>query len=147
MGNQASRVIRILMWFSAKFITRSRGDYIGGQAGNDVIYGMGGVNDLWGSNGADQLFGGDDNDHLSGDSGFCITGGSCLPLDSGHDTLYGGAGNDTYQFTESWGVDAIPFDPSGFDMVDFFGTTPNYGNALRAPVTVDLAAGHAISRP
>ncbi|MFZ7094081.1 calcium-binding protein [Primorskyibacter sp. 2E233] len=86
-------------------------DRLFGGTGDDTMHGDDGADFLWGKadndvltggNGADSMFGGFGDDSLQGDSGDDkLSGGETFfgktpgDLDSGNDTLDGGAGNDT----------------------------------------------------
>jgi len=67
------------------------GEQVVGEYGNDRVYGLGGNDQVFGRKGSDLVDGGAGNDFVIGGDG---TAGAGL-VDTGNDTLYGGAGNDT----------------------------------------------------
>jgi Ca2+-binding RTX toxin-like protein len=67
-------------------------DYLNGGDGNDLIYGSDGNDTLVGMAGNDLLNGGADNDRIDG---YGLSGME-------YDTLYGGAGSDTFVLGNKW---------------------------------------------
>lgn len=70
-------------------------DYLSGGTGNDTLQGEAGNDSLNGGFGNDTLFGGEGNDRLNG-YGFTVNN------DSQFDSLYGGAGADTFVLGDSY---------------------------------------------
>ena len=101
---------------------------------NDVIFGDGSANTLLGGGGADVLNGGGGNDYLDGGDGddrFIEFGAN-----HGGDTIHGGAGTDTVEYTHGGGVTLGAPDPDHAVMV----TLAEPGNAGTAIMFVDGAS-------
>ncbi len=89
------------------YVGSPNGDTVDGLGGNDTLSGMAGNDALTGGPGNDRLLGDDGNDTLlGGDGANYLLGGNgddklvfSRTAPGGSDTLEGGAGADTYQFT------------------------------------------------
>jgi len=77
----------------------------------------------------DEILGTDDADTLIGNEGL-------------NDTIAGGAGDDVYQFQESWGNDAvIEIADKGIDTLDFSAVTTNLTFTINADGTISVTDG------
>lgn len=96
------------------------GDWVYGDAGNDILFGGKGDDVMSGGADNDIVFGQDGNDILSGDGGADLLSGGkgndLLAGGAGADTLAGGAGadtlagqggNDTFYFESGFGRDVV----------------------------------------
>ncbi|MGR3505141.1 MAG: Hint domain-containing protein [Paracoccaceae bacterium] len=133
-------------------------DTLAGGDGNDDIYGESGDDQLFGGTGDDVLYGGNGNDTIIGGAGADLiygdAGNDLISVGSG-DTVFGGAGNDSFVLDETAlggggiTIDGGETDEPGGDTIDFAGlidwddvtytnTDPNAlaGNATLADGTV-----------
>ncbi|WP_170419658.1 DUF4214 domain-containing protein [Ruegeria atlantica] len=104
-------------------------DIVYGNAGNDHLRGEGGNDTLYGGDGNDGVYGSEGDDRLFGDRGDdWLNGGSA----DGWDSLYGGAGNDTYVISAE----------SGNVLVDEQQSTSNADRILFQGISLIDLSGH-----
>ena len=85
------------------------GNWLIGNAGNDILLGAGGNDYVSGGSGNDLMVGGDGDDNLQGNSG-----NDAIYGDNGNDQIYAGEGNDTLSGGNS--ADML-FGENGDDMI------------------------------
>ena len=116
-------------------------DDLNGGSLSDTLYGGRGSDTLVGQLGGDVLEGGSGSDQLYGAYQFISPGSP----ESGTDDLRGGTGDDTYHFSENWGLDEIRENSGeGNDTLEF----SRVGSALTVEVgvsSVDFATGVVVT--
>jgi len=147
---------------NTQLATGTKGDWLSGQAGEDILV-TGADNDfLTGGSGADLLIGGAGDDNLLGDANWSVTDfgwfyhdepaapgertgkrvfefvvGETNPLDSGADTIYAGAGTDWVRGGR--GDDVIYGEGGNDDLVGEWGSDEIFGGSGN-----DVIAGDAV---
>lgn len=114
-----------------------QGDDIYDAGGNDWIDGKGGNDTLLGTGGSDTIYGGDGNDALYGD--WDLTAQDHGNYAAGSDQVYGGSGDDAIYADQ--GADTLD-GGIGFDSLNFSGFFDDFGNT-QYRVTVSLTSGTA----
>jgi Ca2+-binding RTX toxin-like protein len=102
-----------------------RGNYLDGQAGNDHIYGGPGNDQLAGYDGYDYLYGEGDDDWMWPE------------YDGGE--MWGGLGNDTYDFVMTYGPNYFVYEAAIVGMSDGSSDTLDFTGSF-GPVNIDLAS-------
>ncbi|SMX30485.1 Bifunctional hemolysin/adenylate cyclase precursor [Pelagimonas phthalicica] len=134
-------------------------DTIFGGVGNDLLRGDAGYDSLDGGSGLDTLRGGDENDTLHGGTGSdrlygddgddVMFGGNDLDIDY----LIGGAGADTFLFSNTTGRDRILDFETGIDRIDLSDVSSlnNFSDVLAAAsntsnghVKIDFGGGNLV---
>ncbi|HZH29147.1 MAG TPA: calcium-binding protein [Azospirillaceae bacterium] len=122
IGSQGNDIINVYANFDVHLDGGAGNDTLEAGDGNDVLVGGDGDDVVWGGSGADVVYGGAGNDRVrgydndrvyGGDGDDYLIGDSAGPSSGAGSSLWGGAGNDTFEFG-TYGVrTAMDFEGAG----------------------------------